>query len=148
MIYSVRNLKSHYICFYLNDCSSPVDSFEAAATILNEFASNDCCSMIDLNSAKGSSYYSLCSALDNPGLEVMYDFIQEQPLDYSKQIVNEIKTITLEEVKDCIRTIYLKLVSIQDTCLVLTCSDDKVQEYMEDFEKMGYIMEEKKYESL
>ena len=144
----VRNLVSHYICFYLNDCSSPVDSVEAASSIVQEYASTGCCSAIELSSAKGSAYFSLCSSLDNPASNIMTRFMQNKEMDYTKQILREIEKVSLEDVKKCIETVFVRLMNVKDTCLVITCAEDKVEEYLEEFTKMGYAMEEKKHSEL
>ena len=79
----------------MNDCSSPVESFEATASIIQEYTTT--CSELELNSAKGSSYYKICSSMDGPATDVMFRFIQQRALNYSKLMLDEIEKITLEE---------------------------------------------------
>ena len=147
-IHSIRNISSHYICFYLNDCSSPADSFETTAAIIDDYVSTECLTAIELQNAKGSAYFSLCSSMDSPAIDVLGRFIQDKPLDYTKHILKEVESVTLEEVRACMKEVYTKIVNANETCMVLTCSEDKVEEYMEEFTKLGYQMEEKKYETL
>ena len=130
----------------MNDCSSPVESFEATASIIQEYTTT--CSERELNSAKGSSYYKICSSMDGPATDVMFRFIQQRALNYSKLMLDEIEKITLEEVKECIQKVFTQLVSTESTFMVLTCSDEKVEEYKEEFGKIGYQMEEKQFEML
>lgn len=86
--------------------------------------------------------------MDGPATDVMFRFIQQRPLNYSKLMLDEIEKITLEEVKECIQKVFTQLVSAESTFMVLTCSDEKVEEYKEEFGKIGYQMEEKQFEML
>lgn len=78
----------------------------------------------------------------------MTRFMQNKDMDYTKQILNEIEKVTVEDVKKCIEGVFTKLVSVKDTWIVMTCAEDKVEEYLEELGKIGYKMEEKKHSEL
>ena len=135
-----------FLYFCLDDCSAPADSYQAAAEVVEELEEKGVSSM-DFSSGCGSTCFELCAKLDDPDGDGITRFV-EQRQDTSVDELEELSRVTKEEVEECIRTMWNSLFDIEASAFVMTCPEDKVEEYAEDFRYVGFDVEIRDYESV
>lgn len=136
-----------YDYFYLTDCSAPMEALEASHTILSDYAQQGITDL-EMDGARGAVCYSLCDRMDSIVVDVMGRIAHCKPLDLSQQSLRELATVTKEEVETCIREELTQLFEVEKTCGVLTCPEDKVEEYEEELRELGYETEVLSYTEL
>ena len=130
-------LDQGYECFYLSDCSTPVEALEAAASILEEYADKGV-SELELDGARGAMCYSLCDSMDDVVLDALTRIADGKDAHMSKMALKELGMVTKEEVESCIRDELSRIFEVELTCGVMTCPEDKVEEFDEELKEMGY----------
>lgn len=130
-------LDQGYECFYLGDCSAPVEALEAAMSIMEEYTEKGV-SELELEGARGAMCYSLCDSMDDVVLDALTRITEGKDVYMSKMALKELATVTKEEVESCIRDELSRVFEVELTCGVMTCPEDKVEEYDEELKEMGY----------
>lgn len=136
-----------FLYFCLDDCSAPADSYQAAMEVVEEVEKNGISSM-DFESGCGSTCYALCTKMDSPALDGVVRFTRQMKELSALAELEELSKITKEEVEECIRTMWKDLFDVEKGCFVMTCPQDKVEEYMEDFKELGFEIEVREYETV
>lgn len=136
-----------YDYFYLNDCSGPVEALDASEAILSDYAKQGVTDL-EMDGARGAVCYSLCERMDDIVADGLSRMVDDKPLDESHQLLRELANVTREEVEMCIREELSKLFEVSKTCGVLTCPEDKVEEYEEELKDLGYTTKVLSYAEL
>ena len=136
-----------FLYFCLDDCSAPADSYQAAMEVVEEVEENGISSM-DFESGCGSTCYALCAKMDSPALDGVVRFTRQMKELSALAELEELSKITKEEVEECIRTMWKDLFDVEKGCFVMTCPQDKVEEYTEDFKELGFEIEVREYETV
>jgi len=136
-----------FLYFCLDDCSAPAESYQAAMEIMEE-AEEKGVTLMDFESGCGSTCYSLCEKLDDPSSDGVIRFVRQMKEFSAIAELNELSKVTKEEVELCIRTMWMNLLDVENGCFVMTCPQDKVEEYAEDFRDLGFEIDVRDYEEV
>lgn len=126
--------------FYLDDCSSPVEALEAARAALEEEISKKRLPMQEFRSAVGPVCYELSSQLDNMTEEVLDRYANDQPVELSFSLFRELAKVEPKEVTECIRKKWIPFFNVKELFGVLTCPEDKVDDYEEELREAGFTV--------
>ena len=67
---------------------------------------------------------------------------------HCRSLVSVIDLFGWNAKEECIRTMWKDLFDVEKGCFVMTCPQDKVEEYTEDFKELGFEIEVREYETV
>lgn len=125
--------------FYLDDCSSPVEALEAAMGILEEVCEKEPTKQ-QYMAAVGPVCYGLCNQMDNMAEEALDRYVNNQPIDSSFRLFEELEKVKPVELTECIRNKWIPFFNVKELFGVMTCPEDKVDDYEEELKEVGFTV--------
>ena len=110
--------------FYLDDCSSPVEALEAVMAVVREV------------SEKKPTSEEFRGAIG----PVCYGYVNNQPIDQAERLFRELEKVKPEDLLNCIRTKWVPFFNVEELFGVMTCPEDKVDDYEEELKDIGFAV--------
>lgn len=133
--------------FYLSDCTSPSESYEAALKIVEEYCSHGV-SEEEMRGALGGVCFDVCELLDDPAANAACLFAKQKELKHTQRMLWELRNVEKQEVEKCIREVLGRIFDVASTGFVITCPEEREEEIVEEFSEIGFEVEVKAFDSL
>ena len=125
--------------FYLDDCSSPVEALEAVIAVLKEVSREEP-TLQQYMGAIGPVCYELCNQLDDMAEEALHRYVNNQPIDQAERLLKELENVKPRDLLKCIRTKWVPFFNVEELFGVMTCPEDKVEDYEEELKEIGFAV--------
>lgn len=133
--------------FYLSDCTSPAESYEAAWRIVEEYCEKGV-SEEEMRGARGGVCFDVCELLDDPAANAACLFAKQRGLSYTRDMLEELRCVEKREVERCIRDVLGRIFEVGRTGFVITCPEERTEDIVEEFSEIGFEVEVKAFDSL
>lgn len=133
--------------FYLSDCTSPGESYEAALKTVEEYCERGV-SEEEMRGARGGVCFDVCELLDDPAANAACLFAKRKALSRTQEMLRELRNVERREVEKCIREVLGRIFEVGLTGFVITCPEERQEEIVEEFSEIGFEVEVKAFDSL
>ena len=133
--------------FYLSDCTSPSESYEAALKVVEEVCERGV-SEEEMRGARGGVCFDVCELLDDPAANAACLFAKQRGLSHTRDMLEELRSVEKWEVERCIRDVLGRIFEVGRTGFVITCPEERTEDIVEEFGEIGFDVEVEAFDSL